>query len=334
MMERQVVHLSRIVDDLLDVARITNGKVVLKRSKFDLAVLLRRCVADRRHEIDAAGLSLKLEMPLSPIWIEADSTRLTQVFDNLLDNARKYTPAGGTVSVSLTADPATRVARIDFQDTGVGIAPQLLSRVFDTFMQADTSLDRTGGGLGLGLTIANGIIRLHEGAITVQSDGVGHGAHFTVTLPNTQSAEATAPRVSPPAATNGKLRVLIIEDNQDSAQSLAKLMKYCGYEASVAYDGSAGVDMARADRPDVVLCDIGLPKLDGYGVASTLRRSSETANARLIAVTGYGSDEDRQRTRTAGFDAHLVKPINLEELLKHIPPSDLVAARRLSASLR
>ncbi len=316
MMDRQVVHMSRIVDDLLDVARINNGKVTLKRSRLDLGALLRQCVEDRRHAVDAAGLKLSLEVPLAPVWLDADATRLTQVFGNVLDNARKYTPAGGRVAVSLSADAATRQARVEVQDTGIGISSKLLPHVFETFMQADESLDRTAGGLGLGLSIASGLVKLHDGSISVQSDGIGKGARFSVTLPNVEPAQLTPPAAAAAAEPGGKgLRLLIIEDNKDSAHSLQKLLKYCGYGASVAYDGSSGVDLALAERPDVILCDIGLPKMDGYTVAATLRKSTDTAGARLIAVTGYGTDEDRRKSRDAGFDAHLVKPINLDELL-------------------
>lgn len=318
MMERQVVHMSRIIDDLLDVARITKGKISIKRSRIDLATLLRQCVNDHRAQIDAAGLTLKLELPLSPIWINADSTRLSQAFSNVLDNARKYTAAGGTVSVTLRADPATQQAMIEIADTGIGIAPQQLPHVFETFMQADTSLDRTAGGLGLGLPVANGFIKLHDGTISANSDGLGQGSRFTITLPNVQVVEAKAPAAAAPGQAGGKLRLLIVEDNKDAANSLQKILKVCGYTTSVAYDGAAGVDLARAEQPDVVLCDIGLPKMDGYTVASTLRQSNETSRARLIAVTGYGSEEDRRKSRSAGFDAHLVKPIDLQELLSQI----------------
>ena len=317
-MERQVTHLTRLVDDLLDVARINNGKTTLKRSKFDLVTLLRQAVEDHRPALNASGLSLKLELPLSKIHITADSTRLTQVIGNILDNARKYTPPGGAVSVQLRLEPETNQAKIDIQDTGIGIAPHLLPRIFETFTQADTSLDRTAGGLGLGLAVASGLIKQHGGTITAQSDGVGKGSIFSISLPDAQLVES---ETSPPPASateRNKLQLLIIEDNEDSARTLQRLLKAYGYGTSVAYDGVAGLDLARAQRPDVILCDIGLPKMDGYAVAAALRQFSETARTRLIAVTGYGSDEDRDRARSAGFDAHIVKPINLQELLAHI----------------
>lgn len=324
-MERQVVHLTRVVDDLLDVARINNGKVAIKRSKVDLATLVRQAVNDHRQEIESAGLSLKLEIPLSSIWFEGDSTRLTQAFNNVIDNARKYTPAGGSISVALRADEGLKSATVEVEDTGVGIAPPLLSGIFEAFTQADTSLDRSAGGLGLGLSLASGFIKLHGGTITAISEGAGKGSRFTITLPNVQIAQANAKTVAPAAATPGKLRLLIVEDNRDSAHTLQKILKVCGFTASVAYDGAEGLDRARNERPDVVLCDIGLPKMDGYAVASALRQSSDTSGMRLIAVTGYGSDEDRERAKSAGFDAHMVKPIDLHALLGEIKQFSAVA---------
>ena len=317
-MERQVVHMTRIVDDLLDVARINNGKVSLKRGRTDIAAALRQCVGDRRQQIESVGLTLKFDVPMTPVWINADTTRMTQVVGNLLDNARKYTPAGGTVTVSARVEPASSNVVIDVQDTGVGIAPKVLPHVFESFTQADTSLDRTAGGLGLGLAIAKGLVRLHDGTLSAHSNGIGQGSRFTVTLPRSDVARPAAPTPTARPVPDSSLRLLIIEDNKDSALTLQKLLKVCGYSASVAYDGDAGVDMARAEKPDVVLCDIGLPKRDGYAVASALRESDETSNMRLIAVTGYGSDDDHQRSRQAGFDAHLTKPINLQELLGQI----------------
>ncbi len=318
-MERQVSHMTRLVDDLLDVARINSGKVTLKRAKIDLVTLVRQCVEDHRQAIDGAGLKLKLELPLSRVHVNADPTRLTQVFGNLLDNARKYTPNGGTIAVTLSVNTDTNSATVEFADDGVGIARHLLPNIFESFTQADTSLERTGGGLGLGLAVASGLVKQHEGAIAANSDGIGKGARFTVVLPAVQVVEVSLPPIaSTTTAGSEKLRLLIVEDNPDSARTLSRLLKACGYGTSVAFDGAQGVELAKVEKPDIILCDIGLPKMDGYAVASALRSSSETSNMRLIAVTGYGSDDDRERARSAGFDAHVVKPINLQELLKHI----------------
>ncbi|MGC4031773.1 MAG: ATP-binding protein [Tepidisphaeraceae bacterium] len=317
-MDRQVTHMARIVDDLLDVARINNGKVKLQRTRVDLAGLLRQCVEDRRHQIDAAGLSLSLEVPVTPIWTNVDVTCLTQVIGNLLDNARKYTPAGGKIFVAASVNLGTLHAQIDVRDTGIGIAPTQLAHVFESFMQADTSLDRSGGGLGLGLAIASGLVKLHDGTLAVHSDGLGHGAHFSIDLPNVEAPKPIATPSPAAAAINDKLRLLIIEDNQDAANTLQKLLKVCGYTASVAYDGIAGLDLALSERPDIVLCDIGLPKMDGYAVASALRETNDASRMRLIAITGYGGSEEKERSRTAGFDVHMVKPLNLQELLGHL----------------
>jgi two-component system CheB/CheR fusion protein len=314
-MERQILHLSHIVEDLLDVARINNGKVMLRLARMDLAALLRQIVEDHRVQFEACGVTLLIETPDRPAWMDADATRLTQVISNLLDNARKYTPRGGRVAVRMLLDPVLQQARIDVEDTGMGITPGLLSHIFEAFTQADTSLARTSGGLGLGLTVASGLVKLHQGSITATSEGTGHGSRFTVTLPGVEFAKGNAAMPKTPAAAPKNLRLLIIEDNADTAQSLQKLMNACGYRTSVAYDGHRGIEMARAEKPDVILSDIGLPVMDGYALAAALRSSPETASVRLIAVSGYGSEEDRRRSREAGFDAHLTKPIDLQELI-------------------
>lgn len=317
MMDRQLSHMTRLIDDLLDVARITTGKVTLKKSKIDLATLVRQCVEDHRPSLTSAGLTLKLELPLSKMTVDADPTRLTQVLSNLLDNARKFTPSGGAISVSLTSHPDTQSALLDISDTGIGISPTLLPRLFETFTQADASLDRTVGGLGLGLSVAHGLLVLHGGTISAHSDGLAKGARFSITLPTTAITQPAAPQptAAPSAA---KKKILIIEDNLDSAKSLQRIMKAYGFHTFVAYDGLEGVERAKAENPDVILCDIGLPKLDGFGVAQSLRAHAATAATRLIAVTGYGSEEDRDRAKSAGFDAHITKPVNLPELLAQV----------------
>lgn len=318
MMERQVTHLSRLVDDLLDVARINSGKVTLKTSEVDLVTLLRQSVEDYRPAMRNAGISVKLELPLMSVRAEVDATRLAQVFGNLLDNARKYTPSGGQVSVEMQVDSTSHRVRIEISDNGVGISPKLLPRIFESFTQADESLDRAGGGLGLGLSVAHGLLELHGGTINVLSEGVGRGTRVTVELPNVKLAEVVGRGRADGLTEQPGKSVLIIEDNRDVARSLQRLLKAYGYNANVAYDGVEGAEAAQVQRPQVVLCDIGLPRMDGYAVARTLRKSRETAAAHLIAVTGYGSDEDRERARQAGFDAHVVKPVNVCELLGYI----------------
>ena len=318
MLERQVHHMSRIVDDLLDVSRITSGKLSILRERLDLVRLVRQTVDDRRGTLEGAGLSIEADLPNEPLWVMGDATRLTQSFDNLFDNARKFTASGGRVTVRITHDAEAGRANVEVRDTGIGIESALLPHIFDVFAQAEQSLDRSHGGLGLGLAVTKGLIELHGGTITATSAGKGHGAEFTIRLPSAVEAAVvsrtpiTTPGVAQP------LRVLIVEDNVDAAEILRTLLEYHGYEVSVAYNGPEGVSAARSERPDVVLCDIGLPGMDGYAVADALRQSPETGSTRLIAVTGYGREEDKQRALASGFDLHLVKPVNAQQLLGHL----------------
>ena len=317
-LNRQVRHLSRIVDDLLDVSRITRGKLSLERERIDLVPLVRQTCEDRRGMLEAETIALELDLPPASVWVLADSTRITQLLDNLLDNARKFTPAGGRVTVRLTHDASANDATIVVRDTGIGIDPALLPHVFDVFAQAEQSLDRSHGGLGLGLAVAKGLIELHGGTIAASSRGKGHGTEFAIHIPTEMSAP---PMDSKPAETTPAakpLRVLIVEDNVDSAHILKTLLEYHGYQVSVAYSGPAGVSTAKSERPDVVLCDIGLPGMDGYAVAGALRQSPETVSAHLIAVTGYGRESDKRRALESGFDMHLVKPVNTQLLLGHL----------------
>jgi DNA-binding response OmpR family regulator len=315
---RQVRHMTRIVDDLLDVSRITRGKLSLERQRVDLVPLVRQAAEDRRGTLDAEGIVLELDLPAVSIWAMADSTRVTQLLDNLLDNARKFTPRDGRVTVRLTQNAAATDASIVVRDTGIGIEPALLPQVFDTFSQAEQSLDRSHGGLGLGLAVAKGLVELHGGTIAAASNGKGNGAEFTIRIPTEATAAPVevAPVVDIPATK--PLRVLIVEDNVDSAHILKTLLEYHGYQVSVAYNGPAGVSAAKSERPDVVLCDIGLPGMDGYAVAGELRQSPETVSAHLIAVTGYGRDSDKRKALESGFDMHLVKPVNTQVLLGHL----------------
>jgi len=310
--------MSRIVDDLLDVSRITSGKLSILRERLDLVRLVRQTVDDRRGTLEGAGLSIEADLPSEPLWVMGDATRLTQSFDNLFDNARKFTASGGRVTVRMTHDAEADRANVEVRDTGIGIESALLPHIFDVFAQAEQSLDRSHGGLGLGLAVTKGLIELHGGTITATSAGKGHGAEFTIRLPSAVEAAVvsrtpiTTPGVAQP------LRVLIVEDNVDAAEILRTLLEYHGYEVSVAYNGPEGVSAARSERPDVVLCDIGLPGMDGYAVADALRQSPETGSTRLIAVTGYGREEDKQRALASGFDLHLVKPVNAQQLLGHL----------------
>jgi two-component system CheB/CheR fusion protein len=315
-MERQVRHLSRLIDDLLDVSRITRGKIRLQRERLDLARLARTTAEDRRPSFEQAELRLAVEVPEAPVWVSADATRLAQVLTNLLDNAVKFTDRGGAVTVHVGAEPAPPRAALTVRDTGIGIEPQVLPHLFDVFAQADRSLDRARGGLGLGLALVRGLIGLHEGTVEAASAGPGRGATFTVCLPLEPAPATLAATPAAPLPMRAHLRVLVIEDHRDSADSLRTLLELLGHEVTVAYTGAEGVAAAQTWQPEVVLCDIGLPELDGYGVAEALRRSPATAAARLIAVSGYGQEEDRRRSRQAGFDHHLVKPVAPEALQK------------------
>ncbi|MBX9679334.1 MAG: response regulator [Gemmataceae bacterium] len=319
MMERQIRHLTRLVDDLLDVSRITHGKIPIRRQQIDLTAHVRAAAEDRRPLLEQAGLRLDLDLAETPLWVAGDPVRLSQVLNNLLDNAVKFRNGGDRVTVRLTADPDGRCATMEVRDHGIGIAPDLFPRLFEVFSQADRSLDRSRGGLGVGLSVVKGLVELHGGEVRAESDGPGQGAAFIVRLPLKHEVPAigqTSGNSQEKAAE--PLRILIVEDNRDAAESMRMLLEVIGHRVQTASDGLEGVEMARHWRPDVVLCDIGLPGLDGYGVADALRHDPATARARLIAVTGYGHDEDRERTKEAGFDYHLTKPVDarvLESLL-------------------
>jgi PAS domain S-box-containing protein len=316
-MDRQVTHLARLVDDLLDVTRVSTGKVRLRAERLDLAGVARQAAADHRAAYEAKGVSLAVRAPDGPVWVSGDPTRLAQIADNLLTNARKFTPAGGEVVVTV-GEGAGGGAALAVRDTGAGIDPDMLGRLFEPFAQADRTLDRTAGGLGLGLAIVKGLAALHGGTVRAESEGLGRGATFTVTLPTLAGPEAPDP--GPPAEDRParRLRVLLVEDHRDAADSLRLVLEASGHRVEVAYTGPDGVRAAAASRPEVVICDIGLPGLDGYAVARALRRHPATAAARLIALTGYGTDDDRRRAEEAGFDDHLIKPADpaaLEALL-------------------
>lgn len=255
-----------------------------------------------------------MQLPQMPVWVKGDSTRLAQVLGNVLDNAKKFTPNGGTVTICLTVDTQEQQAVIVVRDTGIGIEVDILPHIFETFAQADRSLDRSRGGLGLGLAVAKGLLELHNGTIEATSEGSGCGTQVTIRL----ACESELSANTEPTLTKTHIRILVVEDNRDAAESLRILLELCGYEVTVAFTGLEGVKAAETLRPDIVLCDIGLPEMDGFDVARTLRRNPETAVARLIAVTGYAAQEDRQRSLAAGFDVHLVKPVDPAVLLGHL----------------
>lgn len=311
---RQTRHLAQIVDDLLEVTRLFRGQLQLRKERLDLARLVKTAVEDHRLALEGAGLTLSLEIPQTPLWVTGDVTRLSQVIGNLLDNAMKFRNGGSSVKVEVRADLGHAQAVLVVRDRGVGIEPQLLPVLFDVFAQADRSLHRTGGGLGLGLSLVRGLVQLHGGEVRAASAGPGQGAEFTVLLPLEKEPAALSGQAATPSPSRRPLRILVVEDNRDAADSLQVLLTLLGHEVRVAYTGPEGISAAIAWAPEVILSDIGLPGLDGYGVASELRRNPATANARLIAITGYGSEEDRRRALQSGFDYHLTKPADPAEL--------------------
>ncbi len=305
--DRQVGHMSRLIDDLLDVSKIVAGKLELHRERADLTEVVRQTVEAYRPSLETAGLRFVTELASQPLVVDGDRTRLAQVVGNLLHNARKFTPPGGTVTVRLAQRPDGRRAVLTVADTGIGMDPELLQRAFEVFSQADRSLERAGGGLGLGLALVKGLVDLHGGDVRAASPGPRKGAQVTVELPIAPGI-AAAERGPGAAAGATRLRVLVIEDNVDAAESLQTLLRLAGHDVQTALSGTSGVAVAERYRPDVVLCDIGLPGMDGYEVARTLRKAPTTSRVHLVALTGYGQDEDRKRGREAGFDDYLTKP--------------------------
>ncbi|MFL6655445.1 MAG: ATP-binding protein [Sulfurifustis sp.] len=317
---RQITHLTRLVDDLLDVTRIGRGKIQLQRERLELTELVRRTAEDHRIAFLANEVSLSVAVADMPLWINADPTRIAQVIGNLLQNAAKFTQPGGEVEVSLEASDGCAVLCV--RDTGLGIPPDMLGTIFEPFAQADTTLARSRGGLGIGLALVRGLAELHGGTVSATSDGEGRGSVFAVRLP---LESAPAVRVAPGASTTEAIcrRVLVVEDNVDAANGLRELLEMDGHEVAVAYSGHEGLQKAREMRPDIVLCDIGLPEMDGYAVARAFRDDKALDGIFLVALTGYALPSDLRKAVEAGFDLHLAKPPNLEALqnvLRHATP--------------
>jgi CheY-like chemotaxis protein len=326
--QRQSQHLSRIVDDLLDLSRAMSGKILLSRKRLDIATLVSSCLDTFRATGRTAGYDIDAQ--LAGAWVDGDATRLEQIATNLIDNALKYTPAGGRIEITVVPIGEEVVLRVS--DSGVGIAPDLLPHVFDVFVQGAISIDRSQGGLGIGLSLVRRLVELHGGTVSASSPGNSNGSTFEIRLPR---AEPALPADAPARARTeeaGKPKVLLIEDNDDGREMMATMLASFGYPVLQAGDGLEGVRVACAERPDVALVDIGLPGIDGYEVARRLRQEAATHGIRLIALTGYGLAEDQRRVLEAGFDLHLVKPVELNALLEQLAdpalhPRDTVAAQ-------
>ncbi|HYO15133.1 MAG TPA: ATP-binding protein [Thermoanaerobaculia bacterium] len=314
MMERQVQHMVRLVDDLLDVSRITRGKVQLRLEQVEVSSLIQRAAEAVRPHMETKRHVFTVSLPAEPVILHADPTRLDQVLLNLLSNAAKFTDPGGCIE--LTASRDRDGVRISVRDTGIGIDTELLPLIFEPFMQADQSLDRSQGGLGVGLTLARTLVEMHGGTLTAFSEGPGRGSELVVWLPARwqamESPDNERGAGDLPSDSSGR-RVLVVDDNRDSAESVALLMQIWGYDVRVANDGPSALEIAGSYRPEVVLLDIGLPGMDGYEVARQLRQG-QGSSVVLVAMTGYGMEEDRRRSRESGFDHHLVKPVDPEGL--------------------
>ncbi|MGZ9174468.1 MAG: ATP-binding protein [Candidatus Binatia bacterium] len=314
MIEEQVRQMGRLIDDLLDVSRITTGKIRLEVARFDVAKVLTETVQSYRDSLEANGLTLSLELPNRQLFVNGDNTRIAQVIGNLLQNASKFTEGGGKVTVTLHADPDGNSALIRVRDTGMGMDSETLQRVFDAFAQAVRCLARSRGGLGLGLALVKGLVELHGGEVTAASAGPGRGSEFIIRLPiESASLEPGAEKVASVRRTRC-FRILVIEDNQDGALSMQLLLKQLGHDVEVAYNGFDGLAAAARFKPQVVLCDIGLPGLDGYQIAQLLRQREDGGKTFLSALSGYGQDEDKRRALEAGFDMHFVKPLKIDLL--------------------
>jgi PAS domain S-box-containing protein len=334
-MERQLENVVRLVDDLLDVSRLMSGKVELRKEPLELASVFTRAVDVIRGQVETEGQELVVALPEEPIRIEADQVRLAQAIGNILSNAVKYTDRGGRIVLSGERDQNRVLIRV--RDTGIGLTPDILPRVFELFMQAEGSITRSQGGLGIGLTLVKRLVEMHGGRVEAASDGLGRGCEFTITLPvaSTRGEGGESERSDMGGSTESR-RVLVVEDDHDSAQSLTMLLKLWGHRVEVALDGPRALDSARSFEPEIVLLDIGIPGMDGYEVAERLR-SEHGAELKLVALTGYGREDDRKRARDAGFDWHLTKPLEpprLREMLASLDfGSDGDAGRSGSARL-
>jgi PAS domain S-box-containing protein len=325
MMERQLEHMVRLIDDLLDLSRIMNGKLELRKEQVELATVVQDAVEASRPLIEAAGHEFTVSLPRQPVVVYADRTRLAQVFANLLNNSAKYTERGGHIWLTVERQGSDVVVTV--KDTGMGIAPGMLAKIFDLFTQVDRSLDRSQGGLGIGLSLVRRLVEMHGGRVEAYSEGPGQGSEFVVRLSVVLSPGQGPQRAdSDDAHRSPKYRILVVDDNEDSAKSLALLLKITGHDTRTAHDGLEAVEAAKQFRPDVVLLDIGLPKLNGYDACRSIRAQPWSEGMVLIALTGWGQEEDKRGSKEAGFNFHLVKPVDLADLEKLLAGLVLIPA--------
>ena len=319
-MERQTGTVIRLVDDLLELSRINQGRIELRKERVKLSAVLRSALESSAPLVEAAGHELVINEPPEPLLLYADPVRLMQVISNLLNNAAKYTEKGGRIVLSARVEAGEAV--ISVGDNGLGIAPEMLSRIFDMFVQVDPGRERTRQGLGIGLTLVKRLVELHGGRVEARSEGLGKGSEFIVRLPALADQRVARAAGAPPQPVGSdrrhsdliRFRILVVDDHHDAADSLATLLRLLGHQVRVAYEGIGGIETAKAFRPEVALLDIGMPGIDGFELGTRLRREPALQRMLMIALTGYGRDEDRQRTRDAGFNAHLVKPVDIAAL--------------------
>ncbi len=315
MMDRQLVHLVRLIDDLLDVSRVSQGKIELRKEKIQAADVIHSALESSRHLIESAGHSLTIDEPAEPIWLHADLTRLAQVVGNLLNNAAKYTPEGGRIGLSSGIEGDEAVIAVS--DNGLGIPADMQSKIFQLFAQVENHSDRARGGLGIGLALVKQLVALHDGSVSAASAGVGKGSVFTMRIPLAAAGAESPTNVEPPTsgpASARPLKVLVIDDNIDVAQTMGWMLEEIGHEYRLVHDGRQALAAAREYRPDVILLDIGLPVMDGYAVCRAFREDDAFKDALIIAQTGWGQQRDKTLASEAGFDHHLVKPVAYEDL--------------------
>ena len=313
--DRQAEHMTRLVEDLLDVSRITRGTIELRRERIDIAGVVKAAVEANAAVRDKARHQIEIKLPGEPLYVDGDPTRLTQVVTNLLDNAVKYTDPGGQITVTASREGDSAV--IEVSDTGIGIPPELLTRIFDMFTQADLPVERSQGGLGVGLALVERLVKLHGGSVSAHSEGPGKGSKFAIRLPLAVRARAQRQRESGSsrdAAAGNRCKVLVVDDNEDSADSLGTLLRMLGHEVHTAYDGDGALAAASAFQPEIAILDIGLPKMSGYELATRLREEPWASQLVLVALTGWGQEEHRRRSAEVGFHHHLTKPVELRVL--------------------